>query len=121
MFLFVSRCVCVTETETENQEIKRQRGEEKSLLLSCFIYLFCSKLSYSSSHCQCVLRGRLCDITWVGGPLKGALSRRGVFLLGDPSQSFSDETESARSSPESSPPVVGRKCFLKCSYNTLSQ
>lgn len=133
--IWESMCVCVWMyvcacDRDRNRQPRNQRGREvERNLFYClvlFIY-FILNCHTPSSHCQCVLRGRLYDITRgaeqssiARGTLKGAVWRR-WSLVGDPSQSFSDESESACSSPESSPPVAGRKRFLKCSYNTLSQ
>ena len=121
-------CVFLSATETDNQEIKRQRGEEKSLFCCRVLFIYFALNCHTpSSRCWCsrgpalwyYLGGRAnLHSSWSS---KGSFVEGGGSLLGDPSQSFSAEPESARSSLESFPPVFGRKCFFKCSYNTLSQ
>lgn len=117
--------VCDRRKQTEKQK-SSDREVTRNLLLSCLIYLFlhwteilitpaaCSPGSTAWYHSggQTILYS-----SWsTKGSLKGSLGRSGS-LLGAPSQCFSDETESACRSPESSPPAVARKYFLKCSYN----
>lgn len=114
------------------RQLRHQEAErERKIYFIVLFYLFISLPTVTLPHHTVSMFSGAGSVISLGGAeqssiargaLKGALWRRGWgSLLGDPSQSFSDETESARSSPESSPPVVGRKCFLKCSYNTLSQ
>lgn len=102
---------------------KTSKSEEMYFLVSFFLYFAFNCLA-PLSHCQYFL-GAGSVISYIGGRaiLHSWLSSEGTLWrggtpLGGPSRSILDETESARSSPESFPPVVERKCFFKCSNNT---
>lgn len=122
--LFVS--LCVTDGNRLKKEKSSDREVKRNLLLSRLIYLFLhwtdilitpsarspgSTVRYHSGGQTILYSSRSTK-----GSFKGSLGGSGS-LLGAPSQCFSDETESACRSPESSPPAVARKCFPKCSYN----
>lgn len=129
--LTVCRCrgerACVTmsiKCARRTQKPQKTSKSEEMYFLLFFLSLFCFQLPCFLIALPVFFRGRICDITWgaeqssiVGWALKGTLWRSGT-PLGGPSRSILDETESARSSPESFPPVVERKCFFKCSNNT---
>lgn len=131
-FPFVPRSFCEfvcdrqKQTTKKNKKKTNDREVKRNLLLSCLIYLFLhwthilitpsARSPGSTARYHSGGQTILYSLRSTKGSFKGSLGGSGS-LLGAPSQCFSDETESACRSPESSPPAVARKCFLKCSYN----
>ena len=137
MLLFPPRRVCVSvcvyatrdrNTQPWNQEADRWRKISFLVVFYLFILLWTVILLHHtvrmfSRACSVISLG--CgDGDW-GAILYSSWSSEGSFVeevlpLGGPSQSISNETESACSSPNSFPQGVWRKCFPKRCYNTLS-